>query len=168
MKRLLLPAFSIFFCIALITVFGGCMKDKIRYTYQISTPVYEVLTSFRASIKSVAALPISNPGKIAVFGKYIFVSDNAKGGIHIIDNSSPSSPQNISFINIPGNQDFSIRGNALYADCYGDLVSFDITDPTNVVARNFAFNVFPDNSIYIYSGTTVNPDSINVIVNWVT
>ena len=65
----------------------------------------------------------------------------------------------------------AITGNTMYADAYGDLVTFDISDPLNVVAKNFAPNVFPDHAIYsygpIYSQTTsFNPDSINVIVGY--
>jgi hypothetical protein len=123
-----------------------------------------VLSSFRQSIKSVASTSIINPGKITVFGKYIFVTESGKG-IHVIDNSIPSSPKNISFINIPGNEDFAIKGNALYADVYGDLVSFDISDPANAVTKNFVTNAFPYNSIY-YTGSTINPDSINVVIGY--
>ncbi len=150
----------------------GCMKDKVTRTYTISTPIYEVLTKFRESIKSQPSVDISSPGKITVSGKYIFLSET-NIGIHVIDNSNPASPKNVSFINIPGNEDMAIKGNTLYADAYGDLVTFDITDPTNVVAKNFATNVFPDHSIYYVgipytAGAVFNPDSINVIVGWST
>ena len=150
----------------------GCMKDKVTRTYTISTPIYEVLTTFRQTIKSQPAVNISNPGKITVLGKYIFMSEPYVG-IHVIDNSNPSNPKNVSFINIPGNEDMAIKGNTLYADAYGDLVSFDITDPLNAVPKNFAANVFPDHSIYnmglVYSaGVLYNADSINVIVGWST
>ncbi len=150
----------------------GCMKDKVTRTYKISTPVYEVLTRFRESVKSQPALQVSNPGKITVDGKYIFLSEPFVG-IHVIDNSDSHNPKNVSFINIPGNEDMAIKGNTLYADCYGDLVSFDISDPLNAVAKNFTINVFPDHSIYglgvaYTAGVVFNPDSVNVIVGWST
>lgn len=153
-------------------LFVGCMKDKITQTYQISTPVFEVLTKFRESIKSQPSVAISVAGKITVAGKYIYLSEPEKG-IHVIDNSVPSNPKNVSFIYIPGNEDMAIRGNTLYADAYGDLVTLDISDPLNVVAKNFATNVFPDRSIYYYNpnyipGTDFNPDSINVIIGYTT
>ncbi|MDP9041796.1 MAG: hypothetical protein M3N30_07425 [Bacteroidota bacterium] len=152
-------------------LFSGCMKDKITRTYKISTPVYEVLTKFREGIKSGQPVAVSSPGKITIAGKYIYLSEPYKG-IHIIDNSNPSNPKNVSFINIHGNEDIAITGNTLYADAYGDLVSFDISDPLNVVAKNFATNIFPDHSIYYFrgynQGSLVNPDSINVLVGWTT
>jgi hypothetical protein len=150
----------------------GCMKDKVTRTYKITTPIYETLTKFREGIKSQPSLAVSTPGKITVAGRYVFLSEPYKG-IHVIDNSNPASPKNVSFINIPGNEDMAVRGNTMYADAYGDLVSFDITDPLNVVAKNFITNVFTDHSIYYglggYGiGNSINPDSINVIVGWST
>ncbi len=92
-------------------------------------------------------MDIGVAGKITVDGNYIYLSEPYKG-IHVIDNSNPSSPKNVSFINIPGNEDMAITGKTLYADAYGDLVTFDISNPLDVVAKNFAANVFPDNAIY--------------------
>jgi len=150
----------------MLLMLSGCMKDKITKTYQIRTPVYEVLSQFRESIKSQPAAEMSATGKIAVAGNYIFISELYKG-IHVIDNSDPSHPKNASFINVPGNEDLAIINNTLYADAFGDLVTFDITDPLHAEAKNFAANVFPDHSIYYYSGAdNVNPDSINVIIGW--
>jgi hypothetical protein len=147
------------------------MKDKITRTYKISTPIYEVLTTFRESIRSQPAMNIETTGKLSVLGKYIFLSEPYKG-IHIIDNSDPSHPKNVSFINIPGNEDMAIKGNTLYADAFGDLVTFDISDPLHVTAKNFMANVFPDHSIYYMGnyipGTSFNPDSVNVIIGWST
>lgn len=172
MKKILPVIKSISPAVFLALLLSGCMKDKITRTYQISTPVYEVLTKFRESIKSQPAVDIVNTGKITVAGKYIFLSEPDKG-IHVIDNSNPSAPRNVSFINIPGNEDIAVTGNTLYADAYGDLVTFDITDPLNAIAKNFDANVFPDHSIYylggpVYAGSSINPDSVNVIVGWIT
>jgi hypothetical protein len=156
----------------LAIMLSGCMKDKITRTYQIRTPIYEMLSTFREGIKSQPAVTIETTGKLTVSGKWIFLSEPYKG-IHIIDNSNPASPKNVSFINIPGNEDMAIRGNTLYADAYGDLVTFDITNPLDVVAKNFAANVFPDHSIYFFNGglnpgTAINPDSVNVLIGWTT
>ena len=153
-------------------LFSGCMKDKVTKTYKISTPIFEVLTKFREAIKSQPAVNIDVAGKITVAGNYIYLSEPFKG-IHVIDNSNPSSPKNISFINIPGNEDMAITGKTLYADAYGDLVTFDISNPLDVVAKNFAANVFPDRANYYYGpgiavGGNFNPDSINVIVGYTT
>jgi hypothetical protein len=159
------PAKHVYLLPALVFFLSGCMKDKITHTYQLRTPIYEVLTKFRESIKSQDATAIAATGKIAISGNYIFISEPYKG-IHVIDNSDPSHPKNASFINLPGNEDIAIADNTLYADAFGDLVTFDITNPLNAVAKNFATNVFPDHSIYYTDGTYTNPDAINVIVGW--
>jgi hypothetical protein len=64
-------------------------------------------------------------------------------GIHIIDNSDPSNPVNLKFIEIPGNVDLAIKGNILYADSYVDLLSIDISDLDNIVEVDRDTNVFP-------------------------
>jgi hypothetical protein len=86
-------------------------------------------------------------------------------GIHVIDNSNPSAPKNISFIKIPGNVDLAVKGNYLYADSYTDLAVFNISDPRSVQAVKFVNAVFPRYGNYYY-GNSTNPDSIMVIVDY--
>ncbi|HET7000085.1 MAG TPA: hypothetical protein VFI33_02195, partial [Puia sp.] len=172
MKQKIWRRHNIRFLFLLAFLFTGCMKDKITRTYKISTPIFEVLTKFRESIKSQPATSIVVAGKITVAGNYIYLSEPYKG-IHVIDNSDPSSPKNVSFINIPGNEDMAITEKTLYADAYGDLVTFDISNPLDVVAKNFAANVFPDHANYFYgpgyvAGGSMNPDSVNVIIGYTT
>jgi hypothetical protein len=122
----------------------------------------------RANIKSNPAQDIKTPGKIYIYGNYIFLNESNEG-IHIIDNSNPSAPKNLAFINIPGNIDMAVKGRILYADSYSDLVAFDISNPQNVVAKKFVNNVFPyRGNYYMYAGSSANPDSVNVIVGWET
>jgi len=154
----------IYSLLLLIIMLPGCLKDKATHTYTISTPVYKTLSELRLSMKAGPATNLDNIGKIYVQGNYIFVNEKEKG-IHIIDNSNPSSPRNISFINIPGNEDIAIKGYTLYADAYTDLVAFDISDPLHVAPKKFLTNVFPERGNY-YPNT--NPDSILVIVDWIT
>ena len=66
-----------------------------------------------------------NPGKIYFKEGYIFINEELKG-IHVIDNRNPENPQNIGFIEIPGNVDIAIKNNTLYADSYIDLGAIDI------------------------------------------
>ena len=113
-------------------MFQSCLEDDCEETrtfieYQ---PVYIDEAAIRQDIESSAPKEIENPGKIYSYGKYIFINEKREG-LHIIDNSEPTSPQNIGFIEIPGNFDMAIRNNVLYADSYIDLVAVDVTDPTN-------------------------------------
>ena len=152
---------SLFFA---TTLLSGCLKDECQLTHKIYLPVYKTLTEVRAQIKSVAPTEIKSTGKIYVHGNYIFVNE-VDLGIHVIDNSNPAAPKNVSFIDIRGNVDMAVKGDYLYVDSYSDMVVFDISDPANAVTKKFVNNVFPDRS-YFYSGTSTNPDSVNVLITY--
>lgn len=151
---------------------NSCLKDHCSRTYTLYIPVYKTLAQVRADMKSGASRSVQSPGKLYVYGNYIFLNEQEKG-IHVIDNSNPAAPRNISFIKIAGNVDLAVKGNTLYADSYSDLVTFDISDPKDVKAKHFVDNVFPHrnryyNYNYPYNPVARNPDSVKVIVDWVT
>lgn len=123
---------------------ASCKKDKCDQTVTYTTydPVYMTYADLRASVKNESARSLSKPGKIYLKGNYIFVSEVDKG-IHIINNSNPSSPQNVGFINIPGNMDLAAVGNTLYADSYIDLLVLDISNPQHVTVTKRIENALP-------------------------
>lgn len=151
---------------SLLLTLNSCMKDNCRHTYFLYKPVYKTLTEVRANMKSNSPENLKQPGKLYVYGNYIFLNEVDKG-IHIFDNSQPKTPQNVAFINIPGNVDMAVIGNTLYADSYSDLVTFDITNPKNVVTKKFLNNIFPQRNRYYWNLTSQNPDSIKVVVDYV-
>jgi len=63
-------------------------------------------------------------------------------GIHIYDNSDPSNPKNIGFLNIPGNLDMAVHDHYLYVDSYLDLVAIDISNPEAPVEAERVNDVF--------------------------
>lgn len=119
--------------VACLLSIAGCLKDScnIAYTYKKYTPVYMSLAELRGSVKKEAPRAIEQPGKIYLYGNYIFLNEVNKG-IHVIDNSNPSAPNKFAFITIPGNVDIAVKGGVMYADNYTDLVALDISDPQNV------------------------------------
>lgn len=147
----------------LLFLLPSCFKDSCNKTYRLFIPVYKTLSEVRANMKSNTARDIGRSGKIYIYNDFIFLNEPDKG-IHIIDNTNPKAPRQISFVTIPGNVDMAVKGNTLYADSYGDLVTFDISNPRNVVAKKFLNNVFPHRKAY-YSNSS-NPDSIKVIAEW--
>ncbi len=150
--------------VVLIFLLPSCLKDTLEttYTYTLATPVYSTAAEVRNSIKNLAAEPVSAPGKMYLFGSYIFLNELNKG-IHIINNSNPAAPVNEAFIAIPGCGDMAVLGNMLYADCYTDLMVIDITNPKSVALKNYVPNLFPDRQYVLgYS-----MDSSKVITNWV-
>ena len=111
----------------------SCDKnDDADYEFvQVATPQLMSKTAFRSSVEVTVPRSIEAPGKIYVYQDYIFVGD-VDSGIHVIDNSDPKLPKAIKFIEIPGNEDISVKDNFLYADSATDLVVFDISDINNV------------------------------------
>ena len=140
---------------------SSCLKDKCTQTYTLFRPVYKTKQEVYASIKSNPARAIVNPGKITLFGTTIFLNEIDKG-IHVIDNSNPSQPKNLSFIELPGNVDLAVKGNRLYADLFSDLVTLDISNPQQVQVKNIKEKVFPERA---FAGG-FSPESNLVIVDW--
>ena len=134
MKKVVLTAAIVIIGFLSLSFLQGCVKDSYKrtYTYTYYKPVYKTTAEVRANIKSNTARSVERPGKLYLFGKYIFLNEIDKG-IHIIDNTNPSSPQNIAFIDIPGNMDIAVKENILYADLYTDLIAIDISNPRSVV-----------------------------------
>lgn len=85
-------------------------------------PVYMLRSEMEKAVKAESPTSLKNPGKIYVYGNYILVNEKYKG-IHVIDNSNPSSPQNISFLHIDGCIDMAMKDNMLYADNAVDLIT---------------------------------------------
>lgn len=140
---------------------SGCLKDIITrtYTYTMYTPVYKTMAAVRAEMKSQPAKTVQRPGKLFIKDQYLFLNEVDKG-IHVINNSNPAKPKNIAFIPIPGNVDLAVKGNTLYADLYGDLITLDITNPQAVTLTTVLKNVFPHRDYY-------STDSSMVIVDWI-
>ncbi len=152
-----------YFAVVLFTsVLPGCLKDTCTQKYTLYYPVYKTSAEVRANIKSNAAREIKSPGKLFVFGNYIFLNEVDKG-IHVIDNSNPGAPINKYFIDIPGNMDLAVKGTTLYADLYTDLVTLDISDPQQVGVKKIIEDAFPFRR---YSGGFIS-DTGKVIVDWV-
>lgn len=163
MKKSLLSLIPVLALVVALTL-SGCKKDKCLQTrtYKTYSPEYMSYDEMRSSVRSEAAQPLQTPGKIYLKGNYIFVNEVNKG-IHVIDNSNPYSPQNISFINIPGNVDIAASGDILYADSYVDLVVLNISNPSNVTVVKRVENALPYPS-YEY-GYSADP-TLGVVRNW--
>ncbi|HEX3025116.1 MAG TPA: hypothetical protein VHP12_07885 [Chitinophagaceae bacterium] len=160
-KKIMLTSTLVLAVIVLLSL-KACIKDSGTRMYSFYTPVLHTTAEVRASVKSDVAQPIVNAGKIYVKGNFIFMIEKEKG-IHIIDNSNPSSPINKAFITIPGNEDLAVNGNILYADCYTDLFAIDISNINNVTLKSYAANLYPERRYA--SGYYI--DSNKIITDWI-
>ena len=118
----------VLFCFALT----ACQDKHIEeITYTANVPVYSTQEQLNELIISKSSKPLESPGKIHINGNRLFIVDRFKG-IHVVDNSNPSSPDNMAYINVPGIIDIASRGNILYVDSYDDLLAIDISDIQNI------------------------------------
>lgn len=153
---------TILACLAAVMVLGiSCSKDTVKEQYSFYRPVYKTKDAVRTNVRSAAPESIQVTGKIVWKDHYVFVNDVDRG-VHVIDISDPHAPRKISFISIPGCVDLAIKDNYLYADCYTDLVTIDISDPAHVVAKQFIPGVFPHR---VYYGFTA--DTSRIITEWI-
>ena len=123
--NLLLLILSVFY---LTSCTDNCKQVR---TYRKYTPIQLTLADLRQAVSSKAPQTLVEPGKLYVKDQYLFIVE-IKRGIHVFDNSDPSNPKAISFLNIPGNVDMAVRDNILYADSYVDLVALDISNPAAI------------------------------------
>lgn len=128
--------------ITIIVVFASCEKNDDYEYYNLATPVLIGLDQLRESIDVLPPREIKESGKIYNYKNYVFVNDKNKG-IHIIDNSNPENPIKISYLNIPGNVDVSVKDDMLYANSFIDLVVFDISNTLQIKKEKILKGVFP-------------------------
>ena len=164
-----------FFLFFLTCVLAGCSYNyKETVTYKINEPVFMSMDEFRNSVKVTKEQhQISNYGKICFYNGFLYISES-EVGIHIIDDTNPSQPRSVGFIELVGNADLAIRENVLYADALIDLVWFDISDPANPKLKGRLENAFPEalpviDNPYGYDYNMIYPSDGSkkgVVVRW--
>ncbi|WP_225551275.1 LVIVD repeat-containing protein [Sphingobacterium bovistauri] len=142
---------------------SGCDKVDSNTYYKTRLPIFEKMSDVRKMMTTVVApQPLEYTGKIYIFKDFLFINEPMKG-IHIFNNSNPSTPIAVAFLNIPGNVDMAVKDNVLYADSYVDLLTFDLSTPTNPKLLNRIEEVFKNVYQYNYETKSLN----DVIVRYV-
>lgn len=88
-------------------------------------PVYLSYEQLRDSVRVVSPKNSIDADRVYLYDNYLILNERNQG-LHVIDNSNPEEPENMGFIEIPGNTEVSIKSGFLYADSYVDLVTVDI------------------------------------------
>lgn len=159
----------------MFTTFFSCDDDGPYDDYLVARPIVTDAITFKAEAIEVSEpIPVVTSGKVYAYQNFIFVNDVGLG-FHVIDNQNPSEPISIAFIKLEGNNDISIKDNKLYADSYGDLVVFDISDINDIKLTSRIVNAIYNNNMWltdlefpqadIYDYNSVNYDT-DVIIGW--
>ena len=164
MKNKILPlVLTVFVCLQ----FTSCNSDDdvlgLMDPVAVTVPVIMSKAEMRNSISIESARATDSDGRIYVYNDLLFyIAQNS--GIHIFDNQNPSSPQNLSFIQLEGVHDISVKDNILYADNFMDLVVFDISNISDIQLVNIEedmltfYAVFPDDSQYFQYNQYLSQD----------
>ena len=145
MKTKLVSTFPILLWLSLTLI--GCNDHcQTQRTYTFFEPIYESLNGIRSGIELLDGQTLRNPGKIYLYGSYLFINEPGEG-IHVVYNENKRDPQFVKFIRIPGNFDMAIKDQVLYADSYIDLVGLDISNLENITEIFREENVFPNYNV---------------------
>jgi len=128
MKKLLI----IIACLPI--VFASCTKDNatISLTFKQGTAVYADIDEIRSVQLASSPRAIENAGKLFIGETYILIGENGKG-IHVLDNTNPTSPINVGFIQLPYTREFFVENDMIYAESQYDFLKIDLSDLNNPV-----------------------------------
>ena len=128
MKKL----FVLIFCLPLL--FASCSKDNatISLTFRKGTALYADIEEIRSVELVSAPKMIENAGKLFLGDNYILIGENGKG-IHVLDNTDPSNPVNIGFLQLPFTNEFFVDNDIIYAESQYDFIKIDLSDINNPI-----------------------------------
>ncbi len=121
------------YCNALLLItilLSACNSDieNVTISYTKGTAIYANLDQIRQTDLSASVRPVENAGKIFISNNLLLIGEEGEG-IHIFNNSDPQNPVGQSFMSIPGNKEFYVDGNFLFAESYYDMLKIDLTNP---------------------------------------
>jgi hypothetical protein len=149
---------------------SSCDSDESQKELaKFAVPTVKSLAAIRGSVNVNTARQTNSDGKIYVAEHYLFYIAKEQG-VHVFNNTNPSAPVNIAFINIEGVHDISVKGNYLFADNFVDLLVFDISNIQDIILVRTVQNsigftpAFPDDAeFYDY---TVYPTGDEIITGF--
>lgn len=156
--------------LGLVLLMGSsCQQESELQEVLVAKPITMTKDAYKSSVKSEEPRQIIQSGKIYAYRDYIFINEPFRG-IHVIDNTDPTAPQKIRFINIPGNVDLSIKDDYLFVDSLSDLVVLDISDILNIRPVARLENVLHDNIPWPFEADIIEGNQVDynseIIVGW--
>lgn len=158
---------SIFLLTFMLLLLGSCTEEYPFYDGIGKKAVYISYASLH-DIRNTPPSDVMNTGTIFLRDSLLFMVEQKKG-IHVFNVSDSANPVNLTFIQIPAVNDFTISGNTMYADNGPNLVTLNISDLYDVGVIHTQLNVFqPIFFPPAYQGYFECADtSKGVVVDWV-
>lgn len=123
-------------CLSLLFVSCEDEDQQEDLVVQGKSPIYSTESM---NISILESQPYQDLGKIVYRDSFLYINEVAKG-IHVVDNRNPASPEKVKFYSIPGNTDFTLKENFIYANHIFDLVAIDVSeDDLEVTYREEGF-----------------------------
>lgn len=123
----------------LALVLFSCTKDTgtVTVNYLEATAIYGDMDDIRALPLMESGKQIEDPGKIYIGEGFVLIGEEGEG-IHVINNQDRENPTSEVFIQIPGNLEYFVSGQYLYAESYYDVLKIDISNPfqASLIARS--------------------------------
>ena len=166
MKRILLTSCIVLLMLSCYPHESEPFVGNVKFNGTGYRPVYKNPEEI-TKVEVQAAQPLKTPGKIYTFDRYLFINEVGKG-IHIIDNTDPKKPENLSFVSILGNYDIAVKDNWLYADNFSNLLVIDIADPKSPKVTKSIPNVIPVHNYPPLTGIYFEcaDEKKGVVVDW--
>lgn len=120
----------LFTTLTIILIFASCTSDlgEVTVTYTRGDAIYGDLSSIRQTPLTSSAREVADAGKIFISNDLLLIGEETEG-IHVFDNTDPENPVAQLFINIPGNREFYVDGDFIYAESLYDMLKIDISNP---------------------------------------
>lgn len=144
--KMLIQKVNIILLIAISLLAFSCKKEPIE-VMGLEAVYFDALDF--SEIRTQPAQDIDEQGKILKKGDYLFINEKKKG-IHVVDNQDPTNPFYVFFWNIPGNLNFTINGDFLYADNGPHMVIINISDYADIKYDSHIVDAFYENIIEQY------------------
>lgn len=105
----------------LILVTGVFMAFQ-RYNPSNFEPIFMAREQMETAVKIEGPRTIESPGKLWLYNNKIFLIEQYRG-IHVIDNTIPSSSVNEAFIRIDGCTEVAVKSGIIYTNNAVDLIA---------------------------------------------
>ncbi len=134
--------------ILIAVVLLSCTNDtgNVEVQYLEATAIYGDMEEVRATPLNEGSRPIVNPGKIFIGEDFVLIGEEGEG-IHVLNNKDRVNLISNAFLNIPGNKEFFVSGQYLYAESYYDMIKIDISNPYDAVLINRSKNAIQNDFI---------------------